>query len=72
MTESGIAELRRLLRNDDDDIPRKLLHSSFTRSTFCAICGWKENPRSEGLMLLLEPAELRQFLTFVLYAETDK
>ncbi len=72
MTKSGIAELRRLLTLPDNDLAGGLLDNAFSPATFNSICNWKENPYSEGSILALHPAELRMFLTFVLYAETDK
>ena len=72
MTKSGIAELRRLLQQPDDRLADGLVSYQFSEDTFNRICTWKETPYSEGAMLYLRPDELRMFLTFVLYAETDK
>lgn len=72
MTKSGIAELRRLLRNRDSKLADALFDASLSEDTFNSICRWKENPYSEGALAYLPPAELRMFLQLVLYAETDK
>jgi hypothetical protein len=73
MTESGIAELRRLLRTRDDSAMRDEFISPAGTSfgTFIACCEWKL-PTKAQVLADLTPAELRMFLTFVLYAETDK
>ncbi len=63
MTESGIAELRRLLRGKH--VLYRRLMDACVRWEIYEYCPTEH-------MYNLTPAELRMFLTFVLYAETDK
>jgi hypothetical protein len=74
MTQSGIAELRRLLRKRDNDVLRAEFFCHTRQPTYQDICNWLvASVGSWGEQANhLTPAELRMFLTFVLYAETDK
>ncbi len=75
MTKSGIAELRRLLRTQDDGRMSRTFFGPWPQGTsfetFIACHAWTQ-ATPEEVLLDLKPAELRMFLQLVLYAETDK
>jgi hypothetical protein len=74
MTESGIAELRRLLRTRSDSRLRTYFFCRLSQPAYQDACNWlvaSRGPWGEQINALT-PAELRQVLEFVLYAETDK
>ena len=79
MTESGIAELRKLLRlwglwAQRDEWYARRQFFLMRQPTHQDICGWLVASVGKwGEQInTLTPAELRQLLEFVLYAETDK
>jgi hypothetical protein len=77
MTESGMAELRRLLHTRStlhERTLRKRFFGESERGMYQDACNWlAANSGFWGEQIGdLTPSELRQFLEFVLYAETDK
>jgi len=74
MTKSGIAELRRLLRTRSDAVIKTRWFESpiwgGVSEALYVRCLKHKGPGQTYWSLT--PAELRMFLTFVLYAETDK
>ena len=77
MTESGIAELRRLLHTRSTWHERTLRKRFFIESElgmYQDACNWlADNSGLWGEQIgELTPPELRMFLQLVLYAETDK
>lgn len=74
MTKSGIAELRRLLRTRNDCLLRHRFFTEATRGMYQDTCNWlvADTGFWGEQIVELSHSELRQFLTFVLYAETDK
>ncbi len=74
MIKSCIAELRQLLRWWSDETMRHLFFTQTSDAMYQDVCGWLvANVGQWGEQIgELTPAELRMFLTFVLYAETDK